>query len=388
MKTINYTGNSKLISRIVHLLNRKAPLPLDGDGDAVWGTNGQVLTTDGQGNTSWTTPQGGGGDVTDVEVNGTSVVNAQGVAEVSVPTKTSDLNNDSGFIDGTDLSTALSDYTPTANLATVATSGDYSDLQNKPTIPDELADLADDSTHRTVTDTQISTWNGKSDFSGSYNDLTDKPTIPTVNDGTLTIQKNGTTVQTFTANQSGNATANLQVVDAHVIENPTGTDMTQRANMQFADAHLTDDSGNDRTKVENVKAVDSTGWSNATEDGLYDVDDGGNYVPITGAEIEYANGQSINDAINELKSDLTQSVLTTTKTVSPTDTNIHFVYIDAPSASTPKSVIAQCIAPSSNADCYLQLWIQHEFITGAQTIIRYKASAANYTYTIKLTYLY
>ncbi len=196
MKTINYTGSSKLISRIVHLLNRKAPLPLDADGDAVWGTNGQVLTTDGNGNTSWTTPQGGGGDVTDVEVNGVSVVDGQGVANVTVPTKTSDLNNDSGFVVSSD-------------LATVATSGSYNDLQDKPTIPDELADLTDDSTHRTVTDTQISTWNGKSDFSGSYNDLTDKPTIPTVNDGTLTIQQNGTTLGTFTANQSGNTTVNL-----------------------------------------------------------------------------------------------------------------------------------------------------------------------------------
>lgn len=47
--------------------------------------------------------------------------------------------------------------------------------------------------------------------SGSYNDLADKPTIPTVNNGTLTIQKNGTNVQTFSANQSGNATANITV---------------------------------------------------------------------------------------------------------------------------------------------------------------------------------
>lgn len=35
--------------------------------------------------------------------------------------------------------------------------------------------------------------------------------IPTVNNGTLTIQKNGTNVQTFTANQSNNVTANIQV---------------------------------------------------------------------------------------------------------------------------------------------------------------------------------
>lgn len=35
--------------------------------------------------------------------------------------------------------------------------------------------------------------------------------IPTANNGTLTIQKNGTTVQTFSANQSGNVTANITV---------------------------------------------------------------------------------------------------------------------------------------------------------------------------------
>ena len=36
-------------------------------------------------------------------------------------------------------------------------------------------------------------------------------TIPTVNNGTLTIQKNGSNVQTFTANQSSNVTANITV---------------------------------------------------------------------------------------------------------------------------------------------------------------------------------
>lgn len=47
---------------------------------------------------------------------------------------------------------------------------------------------------------------------GSYNDLLYKPTIPAAaNDGTLTIQKNGTTVQTFTANQSSSVTANITV---------------------------------------------------------------------------------------------------------------------------------------------------------------------------------
>lgn len=48
--------------------------------------------------------------------------------------------------------------------------------------------------------------------SGDYNDLTNKPTIPAAaNDGTLTVQKNGTVVGTFTANQAGNSTINVSV---------------------------------------------------------------------------------------------------------------------------------------------------------------------------------
>ena len=46
---------------------------------------------------------------------------------------------------------------------------------------------------------------------GSFNDLDDKPTIPTVNNATLTIQKNGTSAGTFTANASANRTINITV---------------------------------------------------------------------------------------------------------------------------------------------------------------------------------
>ena len=54
-------------------------------------------------------------------------------------------------------------------------------------------------------------WKKRVDFSGSYNDLSNQPTIPTVNNATLTIQKNGTTISTFTANASSNVTANITV---------------------------------------------------------------------------------------------------------------------------------------------------------------------------------
>lgn len=50
----------------------------------------------------------------------------------------------------------------------------------------------------------------KSDLDSSVQASLDR-VIPTVNDGMLTIQKNGTNVQTFSANQSGNVTANITV---------------------------------------------------------------------------------------------------------------------------------------------------------------------------------
>jgi hypothetical protein len=49
--------------------------------------------------------------------------------------------------------------------------------------------------------------------SGSYNDLSNKPTIPTVNDGTLTIKVNDTTAGIFTANQATNEEINITTGD-------------------------------------------------------------------------------------------------------------------------------------------------------------------------------
>lgn len=102
----------------------------------------------------------------------------------------------------------------TSSLATVATSGSYNDLSSKPTIP-TVGTL---NTNNTMAQTASSSESlsgavslHKVSKTGSYNDLLNKPTIPTVNNATLTIQKNGTTVNTFTANASSNVTANITV---------------------------------------------------------------------------------------------------------------------------------------------------------------------------------
>lgn len=54
-----------------------------------------------------------------------------------------------------------------------------------------------------------SDWDETDTNSDAY--ILNKPTIPTVNDAALTIQKNGTTVATFTANSATPTTANIAV---------------------------------------------------------------------------------------------------------------------------------------------------------------------------------
>lgn len=54
--------------------------------------------------------------------------------------------------------------------------------------------------------------------SGAYSDLTGTPTIPTVNNATLTITQGGTTKGTFTANASGDVTIALDAGGASILE--------------------------------------------------------------------------------------------------------------------------------------------------------------------------
>lgn len=93
--------------------------------------------------------------------------------------------------DQTDLQNEFGEYTKTEDLATVATSG-------------------------------------------KYTDLTDTPSIPTVNDATLTIQNNGTNVATFTANSDTNTTANIvsPVNIGEVLSTPTDVAYVSTNNIQ------------------------------------------------------------------------------------------------------------------------------------------------------------
>lgn len=149
-------------------------------------------------------------------------------------------------------------YSPTSAFGAVAFSNDYDDLDNKPSIPTATSDLTNDSGFITVSalsgyateswvtnkgyitginSSDVTTALGYTPYdssnpagyitssalspyalssslsavatSGAYADLSGTPTIPTVNNPTITITQGGTTKGSFTLNQSANASIDL-----------------------------------------------------------------------------------------------------------------------------------------------------------------------------------
>lgn len=99
-------------------------------------------------------------------------------------------------------------------------------------------------------------WNENDSTAESY--IKNKPTIPTVNNGRLTIQKNGTQVTTFDANQAGNTTANI-VTDELKRKSDT------RSSMRPSDANI---AGSATLHFTTIGALDSQTQSGGYADAL------------------------------------------------------------------------------------------------------------------------
>lgn len=202
---------------------------ISGEADAITGVKGNKETTYRTGNVNLTPADIGAlPDTTEIPV---------------VPTNIGAFDNDVGYLTQHQ---SLTDYPKKTELANVATSGDYTDLINTPTIPsteglatetyvqnkiaevvnsapgtldtlNELAQaLGNDPNFATTMATELGKKANTANLatvatSGSYNDLSNKPTIPSVGNGTLTIQKNGTSAGTFTANATTDKTINIIV---------------------------------------------------------------------------------------------------------------------------------------------------------------------------------
>lgn len=123
-------------------------------------------------------------------------------------------------------------------LATVAFSGDYNDLINRPAFLQLQSD-----------------WNQTDTDAPDY--IKNKPTIPTVNDATLTIQKNWAGIGTFTANSSTNTSINITV--PNVINNLTSTD-TNNALSALQGKNLQDQIDDLKSMWRFLSLWDATTW--------------------------------------------------------------------------------------------------------------------------------
>ena len=121
------------------------------------------------------------------------------ITSADLPTKTSDLTNDSNFVSNTSYATSSTGGVVKVGSGLSITNGILSATGGGVADAVEWDNVLNKPSFSTVA------------TSGSYNDLSNKPTIPTVNNATLTIQRNNTSVGTFTANASSNKTINITV---------------------------------------------------------------------------------------------------------------------------------------------------------------------------------
>jgi len=253
-------------------------------------------------------------------------------ANISVPTKTSDITNDSWFIDK-DVNN-LTNYTLSTSLASVATSGSYNDLSDKPSIPTKISDLTNDSGFIDKDVNNLTNYTLSSDLasvatSGSYNDLSNKPTIW---DATIKIQKNSTDIDSFTTNATSWKTINIPVPTT-VAELSDSSDYATVASLA---AVATSGSYNDLSNKPTIWTANltvqkngttvATFWANATSwvtanitvpTKVTDLSDGGDYVKsaslatvaTSGSYNDLSNKPTIPWVINNLTSTSTTDAL-------------------------------------------------------------------------------
>ena len=155
--------------------------------------------------------------LTKVEAQDTYQIKGNYALVSQLPTKTSDLNNDSGYITIASIPKYVSAFINDAGYLTSFTETDptvpaWAKASHKPSYTASEVGALPDTTF-IPTDTSELT-NGAGFITAS--------SLPTVYNGTLTIQKNSTTINSFTANSSSDVTVNISV--------PTDTgDLTNNA---------------------------------------------------------------------------------------------------------------------------------------------------------------
>lgn len=233
--TENWVNNQGFIKGIngTDVISALGYTPYDNSNPAGYITSASLPTV----NNSTITIQKNGSDIESFNLNQST----NKTINITVPTQTSDLTNNSGFI--TNAVNNLANYylksetytkTEVQNLISGITgitievvselpaSGENGVIYlvpkegASPDIYNEYIWVETDADFELIGNTEIDLTNyvqftdlATVATSGSYNDLINQPTIPTVGNGTITINQGGTQKGTFTVNQSGNTTIDL-----------------------------------------------------------------------------------------------------------------------------------------------------------------------------------
>ena len=146
-------------------------------------------------------------------------------------------------------------------------SGNYNDLTNKPTIPTKTSQLTNDSNFATtsqlhnhsnktildgITSDKIESWDNKSSFSGSYNDLTDKPKIPVVDSTLSSTSTNAIQNKVVKSALDGKASSS----HSHAIADITNLQATLNSKSDTTHTHSYNDLS-DKPTIPTIPTIDS-----------------------------------------------------------------------------------------------------------------------------------
>lgn len=183
-----------------------------------------------------------GGKIDTIKVNGTAQTITDKTVDITVPTDNNQLTNGAGYITSSgapvqsvnnktgSVSLGASDVGAVPTTRTVngkalssnitLSASDVGALPSTTSIPSKTSDLTNDSNFITSAQAPVQSVNNKTGTitltASDVGALPDTTVIPTVNDATLTIQKNGSTVGTFTANASTNKSINITMAKSDV----------------------------------------------------------------------------------------------------------------------------------------------------------------------------
>lgn len=305
-------------------------------------TPNAILTTDADGNVQATA------QITQSQVDGlTGALNAK-ADTTDIPTKTSQLSNDSGFITSGDLPGEYELPVATDDaLGGVKSGGDITVNNVTGAVTVQHAASADTATSATTATTATK---ATQDASGNVITTTyaKKSEIPTVNNGKLTINVNGAP-HSFTANQAGGTTVDIDIPDEVDFSGLSGS-TTGSGNVV---TNVTQTNG----KVSATKEITAEVTSNRVTSA--------NFNSNTSNDTKYPTVKAVADAINNAIGDIdvpTDYVTTSQLNALDSSTSGTGAVVTAVSQTNGKVSVTKGNVKipygSENATSYATIWVE------------------------------